>query len=111
MPPVSCPLTTGPSLQARNHPPQHPTADEQRILRGESAVRIVSDVVLGMEGELSNETVKDALNMEGSGDKQSHHVHFSETPDEISQFDSLTSENDDKGPQDVENIDKAWYTH
>ena len=85
-----------------------------RMRNGESAVHIVSDLVLGMEGEFEEDPSQEGTSSaQDSVDNalSSPHVHFSTEPDEVQLFDSLTGSGEDTSSADVEQTKKEWMTH
>ena len=82
---------------------------------GESAVHIVSDLVLGMEGELaeepSHETTNSAQDTVDNAPSRSH-VHFSTEPGEVQLFEPLTcSAQETPSSEEVDQTEQEWMTH
>ena len=81
---------------------------------GDSAIHIVSDLVLGMEGELEESTANDSTGADqppSDDAPSSPHVHFSTEPDQMLLFDSLTSSVEENQDDDKECAEKEWMTH
>ena len=86
----------------------------ERLKDGESAVHLVSDLVLGLEGELDTSVTNgDETPPIGSADtaKSETKVCFGQSSSDLALFDSLTSEPHNRTDDIVNELDKEWFTN
>ena len=79
-----------------------------RFKNGDAAVHIVSDLVLGMEGELEEHT---ATSEDEEHEGQENDVHFSGVQDELAVFEDMLGDETVVGTHFVEQSDKEWFTN
>ena len=85
----------------------------ERLKSGESSVRIVSDLVSGLEGELEEEVesqTEEEVEQETSNNERETTVRFTDTPSEVALFDSLTARRETCDTRVIEAVDKDWFT-
>ena len=79
-----------------------------RFKNGDAAVHIVSDLVLGMEGELEEHT---ALSEDEEHEEHEKDVHFSGVQEELAVFEDMLGDETVVGTHFVEQSDKEWFTN
>ena len=90
----------------------------ERLRNGASSVHIVSDLVLGLEGELDDDMdragSRDGENLSANREENEEpdtEVCLSESTPEVALFDSLTSEADLRDTRWINSVDEAWFTN
>ena len=81
-----------------------------RFKKGDSAVHIVSDLVLGLEGE-ANEVDDGSTSSAGEADGNEEQIQFGEVQDDLSLYDQLTSDELPNAVNFIETADKEWFTN
>ena len=77
-------------------------------------MHLVSDLVLGLEGELTNDAAdSDEMPFIGPGENEEPEtkICFGQTSSDLALFDSLTSEIDPRTADMVNELDKEWFTN
>ena len=79
-----------------------------RFKNGDAAVHIVSDLVLGMEGELEEHPAPSDEDDDGPREDD---IHFSGVQDELAAFDDIITAESSIGTHFVEESDNEWFTN
>ena len=84
------------------------------MIKGESAVHVMSDFVASLDGELVQDKPDASVAVKehySENDDRGSNVHLNENEDEVYMFDSLTSGNQMQDTAVIEETDKEWFTH
>ena len=82
-----------------------------RFKKGDSAVHIVSDLVMGLEGDPRGENEDESPPSIDDEEQKVDEVRFGEAPDELSLYDQLTDVESAEATDFVESVDKECFTN